>query len=116
MFGVYLYGLERHGEAYVNDDGEVHLSLPERLPFEERDDTEIHIVQGEETLLDIAAQHYRRTFRNPVDLWQVIAEFQEHTIIDPSVPLDKGMIVLIPSKYYCADIAFGESLSEYPQI
>lgn len=116
MIGVFLGGLERHGEPYSYEDGKTYVSLPERLPDEERDDSTTHIATGNENLLDIAVLYYGGAYRNPVDLWQVIAQFQEETIIDPSVPVEKGTVVLIPSVDYCTEIAFGEMLSDYPQI
>jgi len=118
FFGINLHGLERHGEPYADEEDRVFVSLPERLPSMERDDSGIHVVQSEdgETLMDIAILYYKGLFRNPVDMWEVIAQFQEHTIVDPSVPLSRGTVLLIPSTEYISDVAFGDSLSEFPQL
>jgi hypothetical protein len=116
FFGVNLHGLERHGEVYVDDDGKVFLALPERLPFMDRDDTGIHIAQGDETLMDIATLHYKGAFKQPLDLVEVLAQFQEHTVVDFSIPLASGTVVLLPSMEYITDIAFGDSLLEFAQV
>lgn len=115
ILGIYLQGLERHGVAYTDGEGRLFVSLPEHLPFEVRDDSGVHVCKGGETLLELAIGYYRDSYANPIDMVDVIAEFQENRIVDRSVPLEAGRIVLIPSTTYNEEIAFGEDLSEYPQ-
>jgi hypothetical protein len=118
FFGVNLHGLERHGEAYADENDRVFISLPERVPPMERDDSGVHVVQsdGGETLMDVAILYYKELFQNPVDMAEIIAQFQEHTVVDMSVPLDQGTILLLPSVEFIADVALGDSLSEFPQL
>lgn len=113
---VYLPWLARHGQAYQNAAGVIHLTLPERLPHVIRDDSVIHVCKGDERLQDIAVYYYRDTYENAVDMWEVIAQFQEDPIVDGSIPLPANRVLEIPSVEYIQEVALGEPLHEYPAI
>lgn len=113
---VRLQRLARHGYAYRNDENEVHLTLPERLPHVLSDDTMTYVCTGEERLQDIAARMYRGLLDNPVDAAEIIAQFQESPIIDVSVPIEANRVLMLPSLTYIQEIAYGDSLTEYPEI
>jgi len=113
---LFLGGLLRHGTPYISSyDGRVHLSLPERLPFTQRDDTKTHICKGHENCYDLAVSYYPRV-ADPAERAEIIAQFQEDPILDLTVPLPQGRLVLIPSESYIQFIAFGDSLTEYPEF
>jgi hypothetical protein len=114
--GVYLEGLERHGTAYTKADGTIHLTLRERIPFIHREDTDLYVCKGGETLLDVAILAYKDYYEFPVDQWQVLQEFQEDPIQDPSVPLPQGLVLAVPSPDFLEEVPYGEDLTEYPQI
>jgi hypothetical protein len=112
-----LSWLNRHGDVYQNEDGELHLTLPERLPHQVRDDTFVHpCKEGGEYLLDIAVYYYKNQIANPVDCWEIIAQFQEDPIVDGSVPLPGGTALQIPSIEYIIEVALGEQLRQYPEL
>jgi hypothetical protein len=113
---IYLSGLERHGVPYSDELGRVFVSLPERLPFEELDESIMHVCKGEERLFDLAIIYYGGMYRNAVDLWPIIAQAQEDPIIDPSIPLAVGEVIMIPSISYIEMTAFGTPLTEYPRL
>jgi hypothetical protein len=106
----------RHARAIQFDDGRIIFRLPERIPFEDRDDSILHISNGRERLWDLAQLYYGSEVRDAIDLWEVIAQFQPEPIQDPSIPLQAGLSVLIPSLEYIEDVAFGDSLSDVPEI
>ncbi len=108
--------LARHGLAYKNANGEIHVSLPERLPHLMDNQTLIHICKDGERLQDIAIFYYKDTLPSPVDYWEVIAQFQEDPILDGSTLLKEGTVLQIPSTGYMQQLIFGDSLSEYPAI
>ena len=112
---IYLYGLEKHGTPYIADSIKVYVSLPERIPFEIRDDSITHVCTGKERVFDLAIRYYRGLYKNPIDHWRTIAQFQEDPIIDPSIPLRSGRIITIPSPAFNDDVAYGDSLTDYPQ-
>ena len=113
---VHLHGLLRHGSAYVSAyDGRVHLSLPERLPFADRDDTRIHICKGKENCFDLAVSYYPRAVQ-PANRAEIIAQCQEDPIMDLTVPIAIGRAILIPSEEYIQFIALGETLTDTPEF
>jgi len=117
MQGIYLKGLSRHSTVYEDTTrGELHLTLPERLPYEPTDDCWIHICHGDERLFDIAIAYFKDAYQDAVDLWETIAQFQEEPIQDPFVPLPEGKVLLIPSVNYIETTVFGEPLTQWPQL
>lgn len=114
--GILLTELERHGTPYTKDDGTVHLSLPERIPYIERDDNDLYVCTGGETLLDIALMAYRSYYESPVDHWQILQQYQEDPILDPSALLPRGLVLVLPSPDFIEEVPFGENLTEFPQI
>lgn len=108
-------GVYRHALAKTLDDGTIITALPERLPFEDRNDTILHIANGRERLWDLAQRYYpNRTFN--WDLWDVIMQFQPEPITDPSVPLPSGKEVFIPSADYIDEVFDGPTLAAFPEI
>ena len=86
----------RHALLDRRDDGALFYTVPERLPFEDRDDTIIHVGSGSEFLWDLAQRYYGQQRENAFDLWEVIGLFQLEPIQDASVPVSEGQVVLIP--------------------
>jgi hypothetical protein len=113
---TYLPWLQRHGQIYQNDADELHITVPERVPHVLRDDTVVHICKADERLQDIAVYYYKNSIEAPVDCWEIIAQFQEDPIIDGSVPMEAGRVLLIPSLAYIQEVALGDPLYEYPQL
>lgn len=111
-----LPGLARHGKVYKNANGELHVSLPERLPHVTDDETIHHVCKAGERLQDLAVAYYKDKLEDPVDYWEDIAQFQEDPIIDGSTTLKDKQIVLIPSVAYLQQARHGDSLSEYPRL
>jgi hypothetical protein len=115
QLGLYLPRLLRHATAYVNEDGEMHLTLPERVPYVEYEDTETHICTGE-YLHSVVVNHYKNTLLEPLEAVEVVANYQPDPIVDWSVPLEPGRILLLPPAAYFHEVAYGESLTESPDI
>jgi len=112
----FVSGLLRHGEAYVNDLGETHISLPERLPHVVDERSVTYICGGAERLHDIVIEHYDGKITDPIDAVEIVAQYQEDPIIDYSLPLHAGRVLLLPPPSYIQDVAYGDSLSEFPKI
>jgi hypothetical protein len=114
--GLYLERLARHATVYKNSLEELHLTLPERLPHVLSEFVTTHVCKGEERLQNIANKYYRGLLEFPLDAVDIIAQFQEEPIIDTSVPLEPNRVILIPPLSYIQEIAYGDSLTEYPTI
>lgn len=81
----------------VLDDDE-HLFLSERTPyvFRELQDNKQHVVSSNDTLWALAGRYFVGIPR-PSGLWWVIADFQPDPILDPTIKLVEGSIVIVPS-------------------
>lgn len=106
----------RHALAVRKDDGSIIFQVPERIPFEDRDDTIVHVCNGQEYLWELAQRYYGDIRDVALDLWDIIAQFQPEPVTDSSVPIAEGTEILIPSIDYIEEVVSGESLSETPEI
>lgn len=113
---VFSSGLYRHAQAFKKEDGTTYYSNPERIPYEERDDTIIHTCYGGEYLWDLANLYYQGVHPVPFDLAEIIAQFQPNPIVDWSVPMIRGREVLIPSVEYIEEVAYGDSLLDQQEL
>jgi hypothetical protein len=82
--------------AVLDDEG--RLLLTEREPFRFRSlpDTRQHVVKEGDTLFSLAGRYFASLPR-PAGLWWVIADFQPDPVHDPTIDLEPGRILFIPS-------------------
>jgi hypothetical protein len=113
---VYIDRLQRHGAPYRNDDGETHVDLPERLPHVHYEQATTFICGGGERLHDIVIARYNGIVEDPIDMLDIVAQYQEEPILDTSIPLPAGLVLELPPPLYRQDVAYGDSLAEYPKI
>jgi hypothetical protein len=92
----------------VLDDGE-RLLLTDREPFRFRSlsDNRQHVVKDGETLFSLAGRYFAPLPR-PAGLWWVIADFQPDPIHDPTVALDPGRVLVVPSMRTVIEEVFSE--------
>lgn len=85
-------------EAY--DDSAGRRVLSERVPYRFRDlpDNRTHVVGRGETLWTIAHKFFDGLTDRPAGLWWIIADFQPDPIIDPTLRLEEGRAIVVPSK------------------
>lgn len=95
--------------AGVLDDAG-RLLLTEREPFRFRSlpDNRQHIVQQGDTLFSLAGRYFAPLPR-PSGLWWVIADFQPEPIHDPTLALDLGRVLFIPSVRVITEEVFAEA-------
>ena len=79
------------------DDAE-RLFLSEAVPYAYRDlpDNIQHSVKEGDTLFNLAGRYYASMPRG-AGFWWAIAQFQPNPIIDPTVRLTPGSVVVVPS-------------------
>jgi hypothetical protein len=85
---LYTAGLSRDGVAFLSDR--------ERFPFKSYRDNRVHVVRQGDTLWGLAA-HYFRDLPRPAGFWWVIADFQPNPIRDPTLELQPGAVLIVPS-------------------
>jgi hypothetical protein len=95
--------------AAVLDDAD-RLLLTEREPYRFRAlaDTRQHVVQQGDTLFTLAGRYFAPLPR-PAGLWWVIADFQPEPIHDPTLALDLGRLLFIPSVRVITEEIFSEA-------
>ena len=73
-------------------------SLSDRVPFrfQKLADNRHHVVKQGDSLWTLAARYFRPLAR-PAGLWWIIADYQPAPIIDPTIRLSPGTIIVIPS-------------------
>jgi len=100
----------RHTYSLAVTDEADRLYLTERTPFRFRplNDTQQHVVRWGESLWALAARHYAGLPR-PAGLWWVIADFQPDPIIDPTIQLQVGQVLFIPSVRVVQEMVFSEA-------
>lgn len=80
----------------VDAEGRLFLSDRARYLYRELPDNRYHVVAEGDTLHGLAATYYEGIER-PAGLFWVIADFQPTPIHDPTVRLDVGRTLVIPS-------------------
>lgn len=99
----------RHGftHAVRDEDGRLFLSEREPFGFQPQADTRTHVVAQGDTLFDLAGQYFAPLPR-ACGFWWAIADFQPDPIIDPTLQLEVGRPLLIPSVRVLTDVILGE--------
>jgi len=83
------------------------LTEPERFFFREFDDNRSHTVRRGDTLFTLAHRFFTGIPR-PSGLWWVIADFQPDPIHDPTLDLEEGRTLFIPSVRTVREEIFSE--------
>jgi hypothetical protein len=94
--------------AVVDDEG--RLFLTDREPFLHRalPDSRQHLVKEGETLFSLAGRYFSPLPR-PAGLWWVIADFQPEPIHDPTLALEPGRTLVVPSVRTVLEEIFSEA-------
>jgi hypothetical protein len=82
--------------AISDDQGRTHLTDREPYGFRPHPDNRQHMVVEGDALWGLAGRYFAPLPR-ACGLWWVIADFQPQAIHDPTISLDIGRIVWIPS-------------------
>lgn len=92
------FSRHRFSLAFKDDAEDTHLYLSEAVPYAYRDlpDNIQHNVKEGDTLFNLAGRYYVGMPR-PAGFWWAIAQFQPDPILDPTVKLSPGSVVVVPS-------------------
>ncbi len=99
----------RHGFTLGVRDEKGFLCLTEREPYgfvDHSDNREHTVVQGD--TLFLLAGRYFASLPRACGFWWVIADFQPDPIIDPTLELEVGRKLFIPSLRVLTDVILGE--------
>jgi len=97
--------------AVLDDAGRLFLTEREPFRFQALPDNRVHIVKEGDTLFTIAGRYFAPLPR-PAGLWWVIADFQPEPVHDPTLPLELGRAILIPSVRIVTEVILSEARRE----
>jgi hypothetical protein len=99
----------KHCTATRDDIGQLFLDDREPYRYQDLPDNKIYIVKSGDTLQSIAWMQFFGMNDFPVGLWWVIGDFQPIPIHDPTLLLEAGSILYIPSPKTIRDNILGQS-------
>jgi hypothetical protein len=85
----------------------MHLTEREPYRYESHADSRVHVAAEGETLFTLAGRYFAPLPR-ACGFWWVIADFQPDPILDPTLALEPGREVHIPSLRVLTDVILGE--------
>ena len=91
-----------------DQEGLLHLTDREPYRFRDHTDNRVHTVVQGDTLFDLAGRYFSSLPR-ACGFWWVIADFQPDPIVDPTLELNTGRTMYIPSLRVLTDIILGDS-------
>lgn len=92
----------------VLNDGSLALSARAPYRYVEHADTRRHVVQDGDTLDSLADRYFAPLVR-AAGFWWAIADYQPEPILDPTITLDAGRLLYIPSVRVLTDVILGEA-------
>ena len=98
----------RFCQAYDAPNGVSFLTDVAPFTYVEREDTIRHVVVGDQSLEEIASIHYQVYGEQAYELMRVIAAFQPDPIFDPTIPLEPGRTILVPSIRAIEEVIYSE--------
>ena len=95
----------RYGFTHGVRDGDGVLFLTDREPYRYRPhgDNRLHLVVGGDTLWGLAGSYFAPLPR-ACGYWWAIADFQPDPIVDPTIVLEPGRRLVIPSVRVLTDV------------
>lgn len=94
--------------AVQDDAGRLFLTEREPYGFRALPDTRQHVVQEGDTLFSLAGRYFAPLPR-PAGLWWILADFQPQPILDPTLALDLGRMLFVPSVRVVTEEVFNEA-------
>ncbi len=94
-------------EALLDTNERLFLFGQEPFRFRAFTDNREHIAREVDTLFNLAGQFFK-PFDRPAGLWWIIADFQPQPILDPTLKLDAGKLMFIPSLRVVSEEIFSE--------
>ena len=96
------------GEPWPGRSTEFQLDEREPYRFRELPDNRLHRAREGDSLFTLAAKYFEN-FDRPAGLWWVIGDFQPSPIVDPTVRLRPGALIVIPSERVVREEVFSET-------
>ena len=102
----------RYCHAYADAAGVMYLDEREPFAFRREADNRLHLVIAGDTWWGLAYRYFQGIDR-PEGLWWLLCEFQPTPILDPTLRLAAGTLVVIPSLRLVRMEVFSEAERRY---
>lgn len=102
-----LYSRHMFTTALTDADGKLFLSEREPYSYRDFDDNVQYVVREGDSIFTLAARFFQG-FERPAGLWWIIADYQPDPIFDPTIALDVGRVLVIPSMRTVQEEIFSE--------
>jgi len=93
---MFPYSRYQFCKEIESDDGDRYLDEREPFRYQDLADNRFHAVKDGDTLWGLAHLYFQG-FPRACGLWWVVAEFQSSPIVDPTLRLQPGEVLVIPS-------------------
>jgi len=94
--------------AITGEDGRMRLTEREPYRYIAHPDNRSHVVVASDTLFALAGKYFAPLPR-ACGFWWVIADFQPDPIVDPTLALDVGRVLVVPSRRVLTDVILSEA-------
>ena len=91
-----------------NAAGVLHLTEREPYRYRPHTDNRLHVVVQGDSLWDLAGRYFAPLPRS-CGFWWAVADFQPDPIVDPTLLLEPGRRMFIPSVRVLTDVILGEA-------
>lgn len=88
--------------------GVLHLTEREPYRFRAHTDNRVHVIVQGDTLWDLAGRYFAPLPR-ACGFWWAIADFQPDPVVDPTLELEPGRRLFVPSLRVLTDVILGEA-------
>jgi hypothetical protein len=102
LFSRYTFSL-----GFFDDDERLSVTEYEPFRFQLLTDNQQHVVQEGDTLFSLAGR-YLAPLPRAAGLWWILADFQPDPILDPTLLLEVGRTLVIPSVRTVTELIFAE--------
>lgn len=102
----------RYCLGYTDELERIYLDEREPFRFRDENDNKFHTVKEGDTLWGLADLNLSK-FPRSCGLWWIIAEFQPTPIVDPTIKLEPGTTIVIPSERLVDTLVFNEDNRRY---
>lgn len=94
---MYEFSRYRYCTGFEDSDGNQYLDEREPFRFRDESDNRFHVAREGDTWWGLAWRYFK-SFKRPSLLWWLLCEYQPEPVVDPTIKIEPGREVVIPSE------------------
>ncbi len=103
----------RYCHAYADAEGRLYLDEREPFPYRDEPDNVLHTVVEGDTWWGLVWRYLQGAAEYPERLWWLLCEYQPTPVLDPTLCLVPGTLVIIPSLRLVRMKVFSDQQRQY---